>query len=290
MTNQDYGTQTICAGCLSEESKEGDTPSGASYRVVDQPQCESPRHPDDDQHRDGELTTEPLPFTHPFIADPLCKGCGMDAATECHPQPDGPTPAQVERAAQWGAYGTEQPKPAPVPEPEEDHARDQARAQMGGIAQMVERLDHAQEFENIDSHGNDFETDADDCEIEDADIIEASGYWPNPGQVPDVTIWDKYHDAEDAEQRIHEDALSVQVRDSQWKSPGQAEYGPDQFEILLCTGGPAVRIMGEIDNNNEPDRAWLEYQDWGTPWTEYHGENYNGDALLAYARCFYFGA
>jgi hypothetical protein len=59
-----------------------------------------------------------------------------------------------------------------------------------------------------------------------------------------------------------------------------------QFVILLSTGGPASRIQGEL-SNGEPRRAWLEVQDWGTPWTQYFG--IKQDTLLAYARCFYFG-
>lgn len=92
-------------------------------------------------------------------------------------------------------------------------------------------------------------------------------------------------DRDDAERRIHEDALSIKVRTG-WYSIGER---PDSFEfnILLTTGGPAVRIMGELDDNREPARAWLEVQDWGTPWTRYFDASQA--VLLAYARCFYFG-
>lgn len=92
-------------------------------------------------------------------------------------------------------------------------------------------------------------------------------------------------DREDAERRIHEDALSIEVRTG-WYSIGER---PDSFEfnILLTTGGPAVRIRGELDDSREPARAWLEVQDWGTPWTRYYDASQA--VLLAYARCFYFG-
>lgn len=93
---------------------------------------------------------------------------------------------------------------------------------------------------------------------------------------------------EDAEQRIVEDPLSVEVR-SGWVTPGQGEETGtyDEFQILLCTGGPAVRIMGEL-SNNQPSRAWIEYQDWGTPWT--HAPSIiEQDTLLTYCRQFYFG-
>ena len=110
-------------------------------------------------------------------------------------------------------------------------------------------------------------------------------------------------DYENAERAIREDALSVQVR-SAWHSPGEEQgQHPAEYEILLCTGGPAVRIVGELSEHCEPETARLEMQDWFLPWTEYpvpsksqsHGTDgpyIDGDAedvLLAYANCFWYG-
>ena len=94
-------------------------------------------------------------------------------------------------------------------------------------------------------------------------------------------------DEEEACERIREDALDVQVRDG-WHAPGVTNDA-EEFFILLCTGGPAVRIMGEFDEHGEPSRARLEYQDWGTPWALYHTQGTEHDALLTYCRQFYFG-
>ena len=91
---------------------------------------------------------------------------------------------------------------------------------------------------------------------------------------------------EEAEQRIQEDALSVEVR-ADWHAVGDApDVANGQFVILLSTGGPASRIRGEL-SNGEPYRAWLEVQDWGKPWTQYFKAD--REPLLTYARCFYFG-
>jgi hypothetical protein len=91
---------------------------------------------------------------------------------------------------------------------------------------------------------------------------------------------------EDAEQRIQEDALSVEVR-SEWHTPGDANGVENaEFTILLSTGGPATRIVGEL-SNGEPVRAWIEAQDWFKPWTGYVRND--SDTLLTYCRCFYFG-
>lgn len=96
---------------------------------------------------------------------------------------------------------------------------------------------------------------------------------------------------EDAEQRIHEDPLSVEVR-SGWHSPGEAGAdvsAPEEFCILLSTGGPATRIIGELNEHCEPTRARLQAQDWFTVWTDYTGDAISQDDLLTYCRCFYFG-
>ena len=91
---------------------------------------------------------------------------------------------------------------------------------------------------------------------------------------------------DEAEQRIHEDALSVEVRDG-WYPAGDHASSSEEFRILLSTGGPATRIIGELQNG-DPMSARLEVQDWGTSWTEYREKGLE-NVLLDYARCFYFG-
>jgi hypothetical protein len=90
-------------------------------------------------------------------------------------------------------------------------------------------------------------------------------------------------DKDDAEDRIREDPLECQVR-SGWANQGEDLVAEDFF-ILLCTGGPAVRIRGELDEHGEPTRARLEYQGWGTPWTQYFGASQ--ETLLRYAGYFF---
>jgi hypothetical protein len=79
--------------------------------------------------------------------------------------------------------------------------------------------------------------------------------------------------------------LSVLVR-SDWHAPG-SEFTPSQFELLLSTGGPAVRIIGELDHNREPYRPQLQYQDWNIPWTD-HPES-KVDWLEWFAGLFWYG-
>lgn len=95
-------------------------------------------------------------------------------------------------------------------------------------------------------------------------------------------------DSDAAREEIQEDALSVQVRGG-WHSPGD-KADAEEYEILLSTGGPATRIVGQLGQWNEPETARLEYQDWFVPWSaEGMAATVDSDVLLAYVRCFYFG-
>ena len=97
---------------------------------------------------------------------------------------------------------------------------------------------------------------------------------------------DEYENEEQVRERITEEPLSVEVR-SDWYAPGSEQDKPSEFMILLSTGGPALRIRGELNQYGQPDRCWMEYQDWGTPWTEYLDNDRS--TLLTWCRVFYFG-
>lgn len=99
----------------------------------------------------------------------------------------------------------------------------------------------------------------------------------------------EFEDQDEARTRIEEDPLEITLSASWSIGTSTDDIEADEFTILLTTGGPAVRIHGELDGNNQPRRAWLEYQDWFTPWTEYHGDAVSMDDLLTYCQVFYFG-
>jgi hypothetical protein len=151
----------------------------------------------------------------------------------------------------------------------QDTAHSQALAQVESIKEMVaalevdyDRLEELREFKESEGLMNpeameelaELEAAAGDCESQ-----------------------------EDAQQRISEDPLSVQVR-SDWANPGETMEAAE-FQIVLCTGGPHVEIVGELDQYGEPDRVRILYRDWGTS-----GELYDFDrrAVLAYCRQFHY--
>ena len=97
-----------------------------------------------------------------------------------------------------------------------------------------------------------------------------------------------YAAREDAERAIQEDPLSIEIR-GDWHTPGgKEEKGEGEYRILLCTGGPACRVIGEL-SRSEPTSARIEYQDWFLPWTEHRIDSKEEEILLTYARCFYYG-
>ena len=160
-----------------------------------------------------------------------------------------------------------------------DHAKQQAAAQYESIAEMVAASeldwDHLEELRDLrESHEFDMADETDPKPFEVAFPDEAEELAELEEIAGDCA------DLEEAMQRIYEDPLSVDFR-SGWVSC-QDDMQPEEFMILLCTGGPAVRIMGELDHNNDVSRAWLEYQDWGTPWTQYF--DIDADVLKFYAR------
>ena len=59
-------------------------------------------------------------------------------------------------------------------------------------------------------------------------------------------------------------------------------------KILLCWGGPAVQIVGTLDDDNQPDSAELQYQDWFTSWIDYPLTQDDEADVLLYAAEFSF--
>ena len=88
---------------------------------------------------------------------------------------------------------------------------------------------------------------------------------------------------------IQRNALDSGVRDSGFWAPGTTP-DPDEYMVLLSTGGPAVRIYGDLGIHGEPSTALIQQQDWFTPWKTVHDTTDEEDeALLWYAQTFYWG-
>ena len=95
-----------------------------------------------------------------------------------------------------------------------------------------------------------------------------------------------YNQQDELRESILNSALSVEFR-SGWAT-FKEDFEAEEFKILLTWGGPALRIIGELDNYG-PVNPKLQYQDWGTPWTDFEITEDQQDALNWFCNCFYFG-
>ena len=96
-----------------------------------------------------------------------------------------------------------------------------------------------------------------------------------------------YNQQDELRESILNSALSVEFR-SGWYSLGENELIAKEFKILISWGGPALRIIGELDDYG-PVNPKLQYQDWGTLWTDFKITEDQQDALNWFCNCFYFG-
>ena len=176
-------------------------------------------------------------------------------------------------------------------EAREDHGRQQARAQAAEIARMVDAAacDYDRLEELTAKHRDLIETLADQ-EIQ--ELKEESRLELRAWEVANLDEVDALREAangcnseDQAREAIQEHPLSLEVR-SAWDVVG-GDTSPAEFRIVLCTGGPHVEIRGELDQYQQPSRAWLQYQDWGTPLTQYF--DIEQSTLLEYCHQFYFG-
>lgn len=169
-----------------------------------------------------------------------------------------------------------------------DRAKDQASAQYSGIVDMVQALncdyDRLEELRD-EKDSIQWEIDNADTEEEKQEALASMVQFDSDNEYQELLVQANGNEDQDsAREAIQEDPLSVEVR-SGWGNVGD-DLRAEEFSILLCTGGPAVRIRGELDNG-QPCRAWMEYQDWGTGWTQFFDASQ--DTLLAYCSEFYFG-
>lgn len=90
------------------------------------------------------------------------------------------------------------------------------------------------------------------------------------------------------EQEAREQPLSIEVRGA-WHAPGeQPGEQPDEWRMLLSTGGPALRLRGDFNDHGEPTDPAMEWQDWGTPWTLQDTTSEEDEALCWFAGLFFF--
>lgn len=103
-----------------------------------------------------------------------------------------------------------------------------------------------------------------------------------------LTTGESFDDAVEIADMVQECAMSVEVS-SGWHQPGDlAAAKPIAFRILVTTGGPGFRVIGDIGPYGQAAHVRAEHQDWGTPWTEVDLDEEEQEALNWFAGLFYY--
>jgi len=105
------------------------------------------------------------------------------------------------------------------------------------------------------------------------------------GTLADILEWHQMPDGDEKWDAAAERPLSVLFR-SGWSSGSEFVADGGQCEILLGTGGPAVRIMADIDGKKGIVNPRVEAQNWGVPWTECKATGDQEKALRAFVAHF----
>ena len=173
----------------------------------------------------------------------------------------------------------------------ENHAEKQARAQVESIVAMVAALecDYARLDELRGMRAMRAEFVYEYCAATGAETTAAQKTWVAEFTAASTELEELEAAAgnctseDEAREAIEQGPLAVEVR-SNWHAPGEPGE-PEEFRIVLCTGGPHVEIVGDLDRG-EPSRPRILYRDWGTS-----GElfDFDREAVLTYCRVFYFG-
>ena len=179
----------------------------------------------------------------------------------------------------------------------DNHGLDQAKAQAESIAAMVAAIQC--DYDRLQELRDEREALAD--EVEECEAVETDGDEERRAAFEAraaLAEWDNHMrgvlneleaeagecaDSDEAHEIVQNDPLSIEVR-SGWASATDTMTA-EEFRIVLCTGGPHVVIRGELLMCT-PSRAWMMYQDWGTPKTQYF--DIEQSTLLAYCQEFYF--
>tara|TARA_Y100000004_G_scaffold188172_1_gene241945 strand:+ start:836 stop:1258 length:423 start_codon:yes stop_codon:yes gene_type:complete len=102
-----------------------------------------------------------------------------------------------------------------------------------------------------------------------------------------VTTNEEEQEIEQIKESIINSALSVQFRSGWTDNYDQLQI--EEFKILLSWGGPALRVIGDLDEYKQCENIKLQFQDWGTYWTDYELTEIEEKSLNWFCNCFYFG-
>lgn len=140
------------------------------------------------------------------------------------------------------------------------NAKQQAQSQVSGIVDMIRAIECG--FDRLEELREELR----DCE-DDGLVFE----WSDELAELEKQAGE-YADQDEARDAIYATPLSVEVR-SGWRAVGDDAGEPEEFRIVLCTGGPHVELTGDIGGT-----VRVVFQDWGES-GEYHPDADERSAL-----------
>lgn len=172
---------------------------------------------------------------------------------------------------------------------DKSHSEQVALDTLAGIVELIGAYNTDwDEFDSLKSERDDWVSDHEDNYGVSTEAALEAWAFQHPEEATQLAEFTKtagnYADKDAVETAVQEGHYGVQVR-SAWVDQGTQISNDhlEEFQITLAGGGPAVRIMGELGEHG-PTRAWLEHQDWGTPWTELVSRGTDAAAILEYSQ------
>lgn len=166
---------------------------------------------------------------------------------------------------------------------ERDFQKTANRHGASAIASMRDDLDalhHAEECNGTAANGKPCKRGS---EVKRGKLKDGTKYTQHRHSNPEA-----WHDEDSALTAIKEGHYGIQVR-GDWHNVGEQDMEDAvEYIITLGGGGPASRIIGELDRG-QPTSAAYEFQDWFKPWTKAETTNEQDETLLEWVSVLYFG-
>lgn len=170
---------------------------------------------------------------------------------------------------------------------EQDYAKEQAIAKVESIAAMVaayemdwDRLEELKdEYESLKYDAGLASPDDEPEDYKYAQLALDTWELDNMDELKELQeTAGEYTSQDDALEAIQDHPLSIEYR-SGWTT-SYDDLTPEEFRVVLCTGGPHVEILGEFDHSGSVDRVRVIYKDWGTS-----GELFDFDRAVVITYC-----
>lgn len=153
------------------------------------------------------------------------------------------------------------------------------RAAVASMRDDLDALEHAQECDGTNENGKPCKRGS---ETRSFKLKDGTKGKQNKHQNPDA-----WHDEERAREAIEQGHYGIELRGGWYAPGGRDEDGAQEYCVTLGGGGPAMRIVGELEDGS-PSTARYQFQDWFKPWTDAELSEKESAILLQWVGHLYF--